>query len=158
MGILETKEIKTMWTIGSTGRERRCISALCIFCCAAMLSSCGIYFGYHSTFDENVRARVYDYVDEWPTYNNQPYAMGLMSDFNDRFNYKYDEIEQFQGSVAVELIVSKNGQLLSIRSLIYEDTQFSKDLESFLRACTNWNPGKIHGRVVNTRILWRLTL
>ena len=60
-----------------------------------------------------------------------------MSDFDACLIYKYNEAEQIIGSVVVERIISKNGQLVSVHSLIYEETRFSKDLESFLRTCNN---------------------
>lgn len=60
-----------------------------------------------------------------------------MSGFDACLIYKYNEDEQIIGSVVVERIISKNGQLVSVHSLIYEETRFSKDLEPFLRTCNN---------------------
>lgn len=149
-----------MWIIGLIGRGRRCARYLYYIGIIFFLSSCShlLYQGYPSKIDRSIGSRVYDYVDEWPMYNNQPFAHGLMRAFNEHFVYSYVENEQYQGTIVFELIVNSRGNLVFVQPLIDKETRFSKEVESFLYSCEDWLPGRIHGKAVNTRIVWRLTL
>lgn len=46
---------------------------------------------YHSTYDAQLGIHLYESVEEWPKYNNEPYAIGLSQMFNKTFSYIREE-------------------------------------------------------------------
>ena len=146
------------WIIGLTGLVHRFVSIA--FIATTLFVSCAVSSTprnkYHSTYDAQLGIHLYESVEEWPKYNNEPYAIGLFRMFNKTFSYIREENEQIQTRVAVELIISKKGELLLVRPLQDCDSPFILKALDVLRSCSDWAPGRIRGKPVNTKIIWQI--
>ena len=157
----EEKAMKSIWNTGLIFQERQFarlfIKALFLFCFAFLITTrgtCGTTSqNYKSAYDKSLKMRVYEYVDEWPTYNGETWYIGLAKDFNRQFVYKRHEHEAYQGRIIVELIIDKNGKMVYAHVLRQEETDFSRAVLDCLSTCTNWEAGKINGKTVNTKLV-----
>ena len=93
---------------------------------------------------------VYDIVDIYPTYDNQPWQQGLMIDFNRKFTYPLTRGESFQACVIIQIVINENGELIAPRIIECENELLGKTVLQTILSCQRWTPGIIGERKVNT--------
>lgn len=148
-----------MKIIGIIGRGFRLKEFIRISVLMLVLFSAGVACGVSgkdATKYPKLCGKVYDYVDEWPTYNHETWSNGLTREFNKKFTYQVKEGEEIQTRIRVEMIVNKKGELARIRVINQPESRFCQEVFSCLRTCNNWSPGRINGKPVNTKIIWQL--
>lgn len=133
-----------------------CRNTAILFIIILLIESCGILSSsaYPSSYRSDIGLRVYEYVDEWPTYNGEIWGYALTKDFNQRFSYIHQTVEVFQTSIKAELIINRKGKLVAVKMISDEDSDYSKAVSQFLYSCQEWTPGVIKGKTVNTKLVW----
>lgn len=98
--------MKSTWIIGLIGPGfpfRNKFRALC-FCWALFICfSCGVARNnsdvYKWEYDEELKERVYSYVEDWPTYNEKEWDKELTIEFGKSFTYRRGENEAAPGRI-----------------------------------------------------------
>ncbi len=147
-----------IWTIGLIGPGRPFNRLLAMLLFVLLGCSCGTTstVGQHRFYyDEEVKARVYEIVDEYPLYNDEVWIIGLSKDFNKHFSYRFRVDEEIKTTIVAEIILDKNGVIVSSRLLQDEDTDFGMEALRVLRECNKWSPGKVNGKAVYTKLFWK---
>ena len=137
------------------------ISSLCSLFC-----SCGMHIhGGHSEdtniqsiimaesqsyFDSLSGLVVYNIADTYPTYNGQPWILGLGKDFDRMFSYKYSEGEEHCFRVVVQFVIDKDGKLVAPRIIECKNDSFGRAVLNTLLSCQCWTPGVVGNIEVNT--------
>ena len=147
------------------GRECRFINSIVSKSVLSLLllvcGSCGVFCpekhnSYYYYYDNELRIKVYTWVEEEPMYNGKNWKQGLTEEFNRMFEYKYGEDEPLRTNISAELIINKKGKLLRIRVQNNPETSYNQAVWQFLSTCDKWTPGRINDKTVNTRVIWSL--
>lgn len=148
------------WIIGLIGQERgfnrRSIGLwlLYIFACSCGVSSISsqntLYY-----YDKEKKVRIYEQVDTPPFYNDEIWQIGLSKEFNKKFKYEFEEDESIITTIIAEIILDKNGVIVSSRLLQNEGTVFGEKVLTVLRGCDKWSPGRVNGQAVYTKLIWK---
>lgn len=151
--------MKNIWTIGLIGpghRFNKYIPVLLLL----FFYSCGISStSNHNTkfyYDKEIKVRVYEVVEQPPLFNDDIWQRGLSLEFNKRFQYKFQEDESIITTIVAELILDNKGVLVSARLLQNEETGFGKEALKVLRECNKWSPGRVNGKAVYTKLIWKV--
>lgn len=107
-------------------------------------------------YDKEIKVRVYEVVEQPPLFNDDIWQRGLSLEFNKRFQYKFQEDESIITTIVAELILDNKGVLVSARLLQNEETGFGKEALKVLRECNKWSPGRVNGKAVYTKLIWKV--
>ena len=126
------------------GRECRFINSIVSKSVLSLLllvcGSCGVFCpekhnSYYYYYDNELRIKVYTWVEEEPMYNGKNWKQGLTEEFNRMFEYKYGEDEPLRTNISAELIINKKGKLLRIRVQNNPETSYNQAVWQFLSTC-----------------------
>lgn len=95
---------------------------------------------------------VYDIVDTYPTYDNQPWQQGLMMEFNRKFTYHFTRGERFQACVIIQIVINESGELIAPRIIECENELLGHEVLQTILSCQRWTPGIVGERKVNTAL------
>ena len=128
---------------------------------AVLLCSCGV-IGNTPIYDRYSNKMVYQFVDEMPSYGEeQQWHKGLLTEFNNRFVYHFEEDEQIQASLDFLFVIDKRGNLTGARIRGKNDSELSSFEREGLRVlslCQNWIPGRNKGKPVNVLISFTIKI
>ena len=99
---------------------------------------------------------IYKTVEQPATPRNGMQA--FMSELNDILKYPSEaSAAGIEGTVFVEFVVNKDGSLSDITLMKGIDTNIDKEALRAVAELTDWNPGKVKGEAVRTKMVLPIT-